>query len=230
MLDSIAIERYEQFVLGKRRISLNGSKAEKEIAAKCIIHYIVEDLLGWSAADAEEHMTQEIVSSLNIDKVFKYIHFPPDIIIEKDLDYIACLAYPEHNYDVKKQILRVYRRILRGLDDRFPKKIFDGSHGREKAAVLLNEFINTNFVVSSIDDLYAIFSDMPKINYEFKKAKIFAAAKKLYSTPLDFLHYSLSEDERDTFLYGFYQYCNVAKIAESAMNRGDQLFRPEETE
>ena len=219
MLDSIAIERYEQYLLGKRRLSLNGSAFEKEVAAKAILHYAVADLLEWTPEQAEEHMTQKIITDMKLDRTFKYIHFPPDIEPEKDFDYIACLAYPSHPYNIRKQILRIYNRILTGQDERFPKKVFDGSRGREKGAILLNEFIANNLSVSSIEELYEMFSDMPKMNYRFRKAKIYAASRKLYATPLDFLHHSLSDEERDDFLYAFWQYKNISKIAELKLDR-----------
>ena len=40
MLDSIAIERYEQYLLGKRRLSLNGSAFEKEVAGLYVSGYL----------------------------------------------------------------------------------------------------------------------------------------------------------------------------------------------
>lgn len=154
---------------------------------------------------------------MKLHKVFKYINFPVDIDPKRDVEYLACLAYPEHPYNIRRQVLRVYRRILHGELERFPKKIFEGPRGKEKGGILLGEFINNNFIVNSTDELYEKFSNMAKINNMFRDAKIYAAARKLYLTPLDFLHYSLGEEERDDFLYSFWQYTNVSKYAESEL-------------
>lgn len=216
MLESIAIERYEKHLLGKR-IVLNGSPEDKERATRVIYRYAFEHILEWTPQEAEEHLTLAIVKSLKLDSLYKYIRFPPDIDPLKDLDYLVCFAYPSRQYDAKKQILRVYRRIMSGEDERFPKKIFDGPRGKEKGAVLLNEYIANNIVVFSMEDLYEQFADMATMNNKFRAAKIYAAARKLYPTPLDFLHNALSEEERDDFLYSFWQYMNVSRSARTEL-------------
>lgn len=226
MLESIAIERYEKHLMGKERISLNGSDADKERAAKDIIHYAVAELLGWDAKQTEEHITWDIVKAMKLDNIFKYITFPPDIDLRVDIDYVACLAFPKHTYNAKNQVMRVYRRLLAGEEERFPKKIFEGARGKEKAAILLNEFIATNVSVASIDELYERFSDMPRMNNKFRRAKIFSAARKIYPTPLDYLHNSLSEGDKDDFLYAFYQFKSVEKIAEAELRKSRGL-RPD---
>lgn len=229
MLESIAVERYEAMLLGQRRLSLNGSIQEKEKAACDIIHYAVAELLGWSKEEAEEHLTMKIIRKLKIDKVYKYIRFPNDVDPTKDVDYIAYLAYPDTPYNYRKQVLRVYRRILNGLDERFPSKIFNGQNGKEKGAILLSEFINNSLIVTSMEDLYEQFADMSLMNNKFRMAKIYSAAKKMYPTPLDYLHYSLPEGERDDFLYAFWQYKSVFKMHEAEMKREEKGKKKAET-
>lgn len=226
MQRTIAIERYEKFILGKRKISLNGSALEKESAVRDIANYIVVDLLGWDAEETEDHMTWEIIKATRFDELYKYLHFPSDIDPRKDLDYMACLAFRGHNYNIRKQILRVYRRILNGEEERFPKKIFDGPRGNEKGAILLNEFMSNNIIAHDAEDLYKQFADSAKMNYAFRKAHIYAMAKHLYPTPLDFLHHSLSEEEKDDFLYAFWQYKNVSKMAESMIKKELNAIKP----
>lgn len=222
MLDSVAIERYEQHLLGNKNFVLNGSREEKERASKVIIRYAVTQLLGWDAKETEEHMTWHIIKCMHLDVLFKYIHFPSDIDPETDTDYIACIAYPNYQYNVRRQIERVYGRILDGTIERFPKKIFDGARGKEKGAVLLNDFIAKNLVVRSTEDLYEQFADSAKMNNKFRDAYIYAAARKLYPTTLDYLHNSLPDDERDDFLYAYWQYINVSKMAEEAARKEEK--------
>lgn len=213
MDEAIAIERYEKHILGKKGITLHGTAQEKEQAAKDIIHYAIAGILEWTPEEASEHMTPEIVDALKLRKIMRHIHFPIDIDAEKDIDYLACIAYPQYTYNIKQQILRVYERVQKGELDRFPKKIFEGARGREKAAILLSEFISKNMIVESVEQLYEKFADSAAMNTKLRKAKMFSAARKLYATPLDYLHNSLPDDVRDDFLYSVWQYASVSRIA-----------------
>jgi len=216
MENSIAIERYEQRLIGKKTLTLLGTEAEKEEAASAIIRYAISKILGWSYRDASDHMTYEIAQRLHFPELFKYIHFPIDIDPKLDVDYYACIAYPEHPYDIRRQLERVYNRVLNGELHRFPKRIFEGDRGKRKGAMLLTDFINSHFMAESLDDLYRLFADMAAMNNRFREAKIFIVARKIYPTPLEYFHFSLPEEERDDFLYGFWQYVSTAK----AVNNG----------
>lgn len=209
MLKSIAIERYEQQMLGKKTIKLKGDAAEKERAASDILRYIIEDLLLWDAAQAEEHMTACIIRKTGINHLYRYFHFPPDIDQDRDLDYLACLAFPSHQYSFRKQVMRMYNRILSGEIDRFPKKFFDGENGIEKCSILLGEFIAHNVVAYDMEDLYRQFADTAVMNNRMRDAKVYSAVRNLYPTPLDCLHNSLTDDEKDSFLYAYWQYMNI---------------------
>ena len=219
MLETIAIERYEKHLLGKKGITLHGTIQEKEKAAKDIVHYAIAELLEWGPEEASEHLTADIVNELKLKKILRHIHFTIDIDPEKDIDYLACIAYPQYPYNIRQQILRVYERVQNGEIDRFPKKIFEGTRGREKAAILLSEFISKNMIIESIEQLYEKFADSANMNTMLRKAKMFSAARKLYATPLDYLHNSLPDDMRDDFLYAVWQYASVSKIAVNEIKR-----------
>lgn len=215
MQKQIAIERYEQLILKKDTITLNGNAQEKTDAAKMILRYAISELLGWSPEVARDHLTWEIMKAMKLDRILRYIPYPPDVEKEKDPEYAVYLAFPEFGFDIRRQIMREYKRILNGELEEFPKKIFDGPRGREKASILLNELIPTNLAVDSVEGLYARFADTPKANRMLNQWRIASISRKLYCTPLDYLHYSLPEEEKDEFLYTYYQYRNVARTVKN---------------
>ena len=215
MQREIAIERYEQLILKKNSITLNGEAEEKAEAAKAIIRYAITEILQWTPEEARDHITWDIIKQMKLDKILRYIPYPTDIDKVKDPDYMIYSAFPDMEYDIRRQILRVYNRLMNGEIEEFPKKIFEGPRGREKAVILLDEIIRTRLSTSSIEQLYERFADTAKANRKLAEWKIYSISRKLYCTPLDYLHYSLSEENRDEFLYTFYQYRNVSKLVKN---------------
>ena len=217
MQKEIAIERYERYVMGNGPLTLNGSVKEKETAAKDIIRYAILEMLGWTPQEAAGHMTWELVVQMKLDRLLTYFKYPKDVDKEYDPDYIVHLAFPEVPFDIKRQVLRVYRRLLDGQIEAFPKKIFDGRSGRDKAGILLMEVVATNIPSASIPELYERFANSAASVSLMKKAKIYGVYTKMYSTPLEYFHNSLDEADRDEFLYAFWQYRQVSSYARSAL-------------
>lgn len=220
MQKQLVIERYEKLLMGKAQFFLNGTEEEKEMAVRTIVRYCISNMLRWTPREAYDHLTWDIICLLKLDEILKYVRFPYDIDPVIDPDYVVYLAFPETSYDYGRQVLRIYRRIQNGEMKQFPKKLFTGPYGREKARVLLNEVIETSIPVSGVFELYQLFADSAKINPILKKAQIFYVQKKLYGSALDYLHDALPDDQKDEFLYSFFQYRNVSKaIARSLYKR-----------
>ncbi len=213
-----AIARYEQFVLGNRPFYTNGDKEQKKEDALAVIRYVIEEVLHWSPSDAMNHLTDEIAKDTGIDSCLRYLPFPKDIDEEDYLRYAVWMCYPRRTqYNHNVQILRLYRKIQNGELSRFPKRVFDGENGPEKAAILLNDYIAHKISYNSIPELYEKFSDTSKMNLLFKEDQIYYAYKTMYATPLDYLHHSLPIEDRDDFLYGYYQYMAVTKELSRSM-------------
>lgn len=237
---SVVLEAYEELCLGKRpslqlpeSLSAGPKKPnpkrtknlvvprDKEAAVLYVIRYAITRRLGWTKQEAYDHLTPDIMRQLKIDMLVKYINLPSDIDWETDTDYIVARAFGD-NFDYSSQVMRVYNRILAGGESKFPKNMFkEAASARFKCAVLIHHFISRTMYVRSIPELYARFADTPRINALLKSAKIRNVVDKLYDTPLDCIHYSLSDYERDPFLYGYYSFMRIYGMAEKDLRAKD---------
>ena len=208
-----AIKQYEDNLLYGRRYSFPGTKADKQKDALEIVRYVVSEVMEWSPQTAMKSFDWNVVKELKLDEIIeKYITCPTDIDIHEDPDYVIALAYPgQVTYDVEQKVINVYKKILRGGRPRFPKNYFIGDNGAYKAAVLLMYVLSRQLrdEAADIPSLYKMFANTSYINPLLKKWKIGDVFKNLYNSPLDFLHFSLPEDEADEFLYSNYLYDNI---------------------
>lgn len=229
-----ALRRYEDFLLGKSNFMLKGPsfvekesdldgegnekarlkreqrvKDAKEKSALAIVRYAITSILGWTPDEAMGSLTYEIMQQLKLDRIISYIQYPKDLSRKKDVSWMVHRAFPhETDYDIKTQTLDLYRRLMRGEINRFPKHVFEGPNGIEKLAILLSDFITKNIPASSIADLYHFFGDSGAANAALKEHQLYYAYRDYFNTPLEYLHESLG-DSGDDFLYHYYQYMSV---------------------
>ena len=206
---------------GRRREQDAAEKqAEMELRAeamKAIIRYAVTELLQWTPQEAMDHMTTEILDKLKLRPLIKtYLSvecLPPDMDRNADLDYLMAFCFGIR-YNSLRQLMRMKQRISTGVRKKYPKSLFYGQSGREKAAYLLNDYISTHMYLSSSDqlgELYARFADSAVMNKVFRRNDLYTACHTNYHDPLEFFHYSLRDEERDDFLYTFHQLHHVAE-------------------
>lgn len=212
--DDIEKEALHRQRVEKRKMS----EAAKEQDALSVVRYVVTKILGWSAQDAMEHMTPDLVRATHIDMLMKYILFPP-YIPKDDFRWVIHKAfYTQTQYNEDEQLYEIYRRVLSGELQRFPKNLFDGEDGLYRLGLLLKMYISQNIPVNSVRDLYDMFHD-PTAGWKIlTKAKLFNVTRPLYDTPLDALHDALGA-EGVPFFYNYYQCIAVFDAVETEMHR-----------
>jgi len=194
------------------------SEATKEQDALCVVRYIVTKILGWSAQDAIEHMTPELSRTVHMDMLMKYVIYPPHIP-KDDMRWVIHKAFPtQTQYNEEEQLYEIYRRILSGQLQRFPKNLFDGKDGLYRLGLVLKMYISQNIPVNSVRELYEMFHD-PTAGWKIlSKAKLFNVTRPLYDTPLDALHDALGA-EGVPFYYNYYQCIAVFNAVENEMHQ-----------
>ena len=117
----MAISRYENMLIGKQKLMLSGTDQEKQAAALDIFRYVITDLLGWTPEEAKDCLNDEVVHKMHLDTLIKhYIHCPKDIQKDSDYDYFVAMAFPHDvRYDERDGLITMYKRILRGEQQRF---------------------------------------------------------------------------------------------------------------
>lgn len=239
MTAEVALRIYEDYLLGKGNLTLKVSglfemkgdiikgsleeiereqeiKMAKEADALAIVRYAVTKILGWTPSEAMEHINKDIVCSLKLEPLIKYIDFPSELSKSKDFWWLIYKAFPmQSGYNNTEHIVEIYKKILNGELKNFPTGIFHGPEGIEKLTILLHYYITNNIPASQLDDLYKVFAKKSEAIKMLKEAQLFYAFDSQYATPLDWLHDSLGEDG-DVFLYQYYQFMDLFNQNESS--------------
>lgn len=214
---SYPILLYEQAIACGTDIKLSGTDEQKAAAAQEIIQHIFHNMLGWTDEEAIAHISPELAEKLRLDDLKKALApiIPADCP-KDDWPGIVTIGLGQQ-INPTKQIQRYYKLIRQGKLSKFPKQLFTGQEGRKKASLLLHTFIAEKIALNITDEtktgklyvLYETFAETATMNNKLTKAGLYYVYSGLYSNPLEFLHESLSADDRDEFLYTVFSFRNV---------------------
>lgn len=203
------LKEYEEILLHqKKKFSCTYfSKAvEKQAQTNCLVvfKYFIEGIMKWTPEEAILYLNDKLARRFKLFDLFKYIAIPDSFHNEKYM-YILSLLYPKaFKFDDRQITLKIYKDII-NKNIKIPKNFFYGIKGRERACLCLSYVINSYFYVTSIEGLYKQFAS-PDIGAVLKKYSLFECYKQHFNSPLQFLHYSLSEAQQDIFLFNYYQF------------------------
>lgn len=191
----------------------NRGDYENEKKALFIIRYAVHTYLRWNPYEVRDHMSHKVLSMLKLEPLLKYITFPAVIEIDNDRDlfYLAVKLYPNIiRYNEDDLILRVYKRVLNGNMQRFPKQFLTGADGLYRAKLCMHYMITQFLTFTSVEDMYRFFS-LRKGAITLKQYRLSQVCKDLFEYNIDFLHESLSNNQKDELLYHFYRFKTICK-------------------
>ncbi len=207
------IFEYEQVLLGIRDgfvCSFKGTTSGNQKEVGNIWRYAVTKLLKWTPEQAVKNMTWEIVKLLRLDLTFSGINFNADSSYISDYRFVLQYAFPDQIvFDLKEQSILAYEKAAKeGIyaDDksvtRLPKNFFIDEFGHERAGFILNYLLNKYMIGSmSIREIYDAFANKSYITKWLREKKFESPLRYLYSSPLEFLHYSLPPQQRDEMYY-----------------------------
>lgn len=213
---------YEQVLCGKKNFSTyyfpKNTKASEKVALT-VIRHAIENVLGWKPHEALSHFTYEVALKLRLEDVIKYIDFPSELDEKTDMFYVVHLLYPKIiTYNKRDAIIRTYKKVLNKELHKFPKEFFDGAHGMERASVCLLYMIQQYMPFEKITDIYELFSTS-KVLHELKKYRLSTVCKEKFEHPVDYLHESLPESQKDELWYQFYRFSLMNSKQIRAMKR-----------
>lgn len=200
---------YEKLLLGKKR-NLPGSFWNQNPTvsyqnALIIIRYAVEKLLCWTPLDVANALTLEMMHKMKLHVLLKYLDIPAVYESGFDAHYIAHILYPrEIPYNHAQATLEIYQRVISDEARAYPKRFFHDEEGIQRARICLSYVLRNKLFFSSIEDMYERFasSEGQQILIQFH----LTAAAILFETPIDYLHQSLSETQRNDFLYNYHKF------------------------
>jgi len=205
-----AIAEYEDVLIGKRKAISSyyfsyGQNGNMKLVLQ-IMRYSFNTYLRWSAGQLRDCLTLEALEHLKLRTLLRHIAFPPELDRKQDLFYIAWLLYPKTVHLTEQDlILRVYKGILEGRLQKYPKEFFTGQYGLLRARVCLRYMIEQHLQFGSIPELYEYFAS-PQCQRTLRMHKLLTICRDLYDSTVEYLHQTLPREQQDVFLYRFYDF------------------------
>lgn len=200
------LHEYQKLLLGNshqvspRLFCLAPALAEKGSIE--IIRYVVEKILEWTPDQMRYHFTPDIIKHFKLERFINCIQLPPETTREDTFVY-AHKLYP-HIVKLNRRELSILmlNRVMSGKLQKFPKGFFDDENGRERAIYCLNHVLSEYEHFKSTEELYETFTG-EKGRKIIRKYRLENALRKIFGSPLEYLHESLSSEDRDETLYHY---------------------------
>lgn len=206
----VLLYEYEQILLGNKAgfspyYFKYGDDTSRNYALY-IIKFAVESYLKWDPEDVKNHFNKEIAVQMKLEPLMKYIDFPPELDKDTDYYYIANYLYPEAiKIDLKELVLRVYKNVLSGKLCKFPKEYLSGNQGAARAGICFQYMLTQHCTFHSVKDMYKFFSE-PIGSKTLKQYRLNNICNEIYDHPIDYLHESLPNSQKDDFWYHYYRF------------------------
>lgn len=204
-----AYMNYDNIIIGKQnnysKTLFGTDKVMCQKNALEIIRYAFTKYLRWQPEYISKHMTKELMEKLHLQYLMRYIEYPLEYDKSKDYFYLVSLVFESHKMSFRETTIHTYEAVQSGDITKFPKSYFVGSEGIVRAGICLQYMISNHVLVSSINELYHLFSNDQGLAL-LKKYKLFFAFKENFETPVDFLHFSLPAKEKNNLYLYYYKF------------------------
>lgn len=207
---------YEQILIGELKSFpvgfFNISKAEDQKNAVELFKYAFKYILKWDWATCEKAIDNDIIKLMKLDKIVKYLDIPTGYEGHISPRYYAHIVYPSKiKFSLEEFDIGIYKDVCNGVSN-YPKKFFQDEIGYNRALNCLFYAIKTGKSYRSLEHIYSEFS----INgMEILKNNRLLLAANLFETPVDFLHETLADDQKDDFLFFYYKFRYMYKKEKS---------------
>lgn len=201
------LREYDEVLMGKRKTysaaCMNKSQGPNICAE--MLRYIFPYYLKWTPEQVRDCLTPAVIRAMKLEPLINRIPAPPEINRETELYFVAWYLYPQtRNVSRSELIIKVYMDVVEERISKFPKNYFDGNDGYVRARLLLLVMIREFLAFESVEEMYAFFGS-DEGRKAISKYKLTVPLRELYSSPLDYLHDSLTEEQRDDRLYQKYK-------------------------
>ena len=200
---------YDDIIIGKRK-NFSGRFFGKDNLRSSenaleVIRYAFTRYLGWAPDVLELHLDKALMKKLHLNILMRYIDYPIDYNKDKDYFYLVSLVYSRKRVDIRSKTIHVYEKILSGEQTKYPKGYFNGSSGIVKAGICFQYMLEHFISFSDMNDLYFLFSTHEGVSL-LKEYKLYSVYTEIFDTPVDFLHFSLPEQQKNNVLFSFYKF------------------------
>ena len=89
---------------------------------------------------------------------------------------------------------------------KFPKEYLNENDGAVRAGICLQYAIKEFYQFKQIPELYAMFANKSQAQKKLEEHKLGTVCSDFFSSPLEYLHQSLPESQKDDLLYSYLQF------------------------
>ena len=165
-------------------------------------------------------ISKQMLEDWKLNMMFKRLIFPPEYVSDdgysNKIEYLPKLLYPElfPEHDLKDEAIWAEEYAVKAIAGELGKKMTpiklttDHKRNREKIAFMFNDYLKRNPVPdcgNDIEKMYKFFTTPAGKRY-VKQAFLLEECQEVFNSPLDLFHESLSEKDRNYFLYQMYEY------------------------
>ena len=213
--ERLNIYEYEQYLMGNTlafvaSFNKNDSFSQKTKELGNIWRYAITKILGWTPYEAQKYLTPQIVKQLMLPWTPLQIPEKEKENI-KDYTFVLQYAFPDvFHFTIKDEAISKWQQVAhqgKWANDfvkyEWPKNFYNGEDGIERSSAMLMHVKNLYLSEFSKEELYTFFSKEKKARKWLEAKCLDRPLKLLYSSPLEYFHYSLPVRERDDFLYNF---------------------------
>lgn len=201
------LREYDECMMGNRKSYSSALMAKGQGPYLCaeLLRLIFKYYMHWSPIEIRDLLDKRYIEAFKIEPLVNRIPCPPEVNPKREFYYIAWYLYPETvNVKPAELVIKLYMDIINNNLSKFPKGYFDGNTGYIRARLLLLTMIREFLPkFDNLESLYAYFaSDNGRRCINAYKLSV--PLRELYSSPLDYLHDSLSDWQKDDDLYEKY--------------------------
>ncbi len=175
-----------------------------------VFRYAIEVFLHWTPEEAVTMLNNDVMKEMHLDKIKSYLPIPYGFDYRDDYRWLVHLVYPSKvPYNEEDAVIDTYKAVLKGKANgglsKFPKGYFDGKSGRERAFICLRYFINLKGNFNNMEEAYAFFAS-PEGTKAINSNGLKLVLRDVFQSPVQFFHKSLPADQRDEFLFHYYEF------------------------
>ena len=216
--DQAMLEDYERCLRNGKKLSktyFSGcSDTVKQNRAILLFKYFFEKIVCWNPHQIINFVSEDVVENkAMLARAYSALTFPPDFS-KKDYFYLANLCYPDETSSMFKDegvIILQYNKVLQ-TGCPFPKRYFDTPDGTDKARIMMQQaLLHSTKRFDDEEDLYGYFAKKKNGDEFLSKAKLKHVCANNFSSPLEFMHYSLAPQQRNDFLFNYYKIDSLCK-------------------
>ena len=210
------LHEYEETLIGNRNSISNvffsfGAEANEQMALN-VFRYAFNTYMHWDAQDIHDYVSPDILKKLKLDNLLKYLRFPGEVDKTNGLYYLAHMLYPEQiQFDSFDLTLKVYDNIVQKKIDKYPKDFFYDIEGAERLKICFRHMLCNYVPFRSIDEMYEFFANQTAATALLRKYRLNVPCTDLYEKPLILLHNALDDEQKDEFLFQYYNYEIMSK-------------------